>query len=140
MPKHYWIVKQEPEAYSWEDFRKDKSADWTGVRNYQARNHLRAMQSGDLVFFYHSMTEKSIVGIAKVIRTAFADPTAEEGDWSAVTLAPLTPLGVPVSLGQIKADSVLQKMALVRNSRLSVSPVLGLEFEQILKLSRTKHP
>ncbi len=140
MSKLYWIVKQEPETYSWDDFCKDKSVDWTGVRNYQARNHLRAMQGGDLVFFYHSMTEKRIVGVAKVIQTAFPDPTADEGDWSAVTLTPVKPLRVPVSLVQIKADPVLQKMALVRNSRLSVSPVLDLEFKQILKLSQTEAP
>ena len=88
MAKNYWLVKQEPEAYSWDDLVKDGGTDWTGVRNYQARNHLRAMKKGDLVFFYHSVTGKEVVGIAKVAREFFPDPTTAEGDWSAVHLVP----------------------------------------------------
>ncbi|KAB2661335.1 MAG: EVE domain-containing protein [Verrucomicrobia bacterium] len=140
MSKLYWIIKQEPEDYSWNDFCKTGSTDWTGVRNYQARNHLRAMRVGDHVCFYHSVTDKKIVGIAQVVQTAFPDATAEEGDWSAVTLVPLTPLKVPVTLAQIKQDELLQNIALVRQSRLSVSPLSSEEFKQILKLSETRLP
>src|SRR5688572_15098182 len=103
MPKNYWIVKQEPEAYSWDTFVKEGSTSWTGVRNFVARNNLRAMKKGDLVFFYHSVSEKQIVGLAKVSREHYPDKTAEEGDWSAVDLVPVKPLASPVSLATIKA-------------------------------------
>ncbi|HEY2614372.1 MAG TPA: EVE domain-containing protein [Chthoniobacterales bacterium] len=119
--KNFWLVKQEPSAYSWADFVRDGKTSWTGVRNYTARNNLRAMRKGDEVLFYHSVTEKAVVGIAKVIREAYPDPTANEGDWSAVDLAPARALRRPVTLDEIKRNPRLKKTALLRLSRLSVS-------------------
>lgn len=138
MAKNYWLVKSEPEAYSWADFVKDGKTAWTGVRNFQARNNLRAMKKGDVVCFYHSVTDKQVVGLARVDKEAYADPTATEGDWSCVDLAPVKPLAQPVSLDTIKADKTLNEMALVRNSRLSVTPVSEGQFAQLLKLADTK--
>ena len=92
MPKQYWLVKQEPEAYSWSDFVKDRRTPWTGVRNFQARNNLRAMKKGDLVFFYHSVSDKAVIGLARVDKESYPDPTAKEGDWSVVDLAPVKAL------------------------------------------------
>ena len=138
MPKQYWLVKQEPEAYSWSDFVKDRRTPWTGVRNFQARNNLRAMKKGDLVFFYHSVSDKAVMGLARVEKEHYADPTAEEGDWSVVDLVPVKALKRPVTLDQIKADKVLQNMKLVRQSRLSVTPLTDAEFERLLLLSETK--
>jgi predicted RNA-binding protein with PUA-like domain len=135
MAKQHWLVKQEPESYSWATFVKDGKTAWTGVRNFQARNNLRAMKKGDAVLFYHSVSEKQIVGLAKVLTEAFADPTADEGDWVAVELAPSRTLKKPVTLDQIKADSVLREMKLVRNSRLSVSPVTEAQFQRVLELA-----
>lgn len=132
---NYWIVKQEPEDYSFADFMKDGKTAWTGVRNYQARNNLRAMKAGDKVFFYHSGEEKAIVGTASVAKAAYADPTADEGDWVAVDLKSDKPLAKPVSLATIKADAVLKNIALARNSRLSVSPLQEKEFSRILELA-----
>ena len=137
MAKNYWLVKQEPEAYSWDDLVKDGGTDWTGVRNYQARNHLRAMKKGDLVFFYHSVTGKEVVGIAKVACEFFPDPTATEGDWSAVHLLPQKRLKRAVPLEQIKEDPALSKMALIRQSRLSVMPLSAAEGARLLELSET---
>jgi predicted RNA-binding protein with PUA-like domain len=135
---NYWLVKQEPEAYAWSQFVKDGRTAWTGVRNFQARNNLRAMKRGDLVLFYHSVSEKQVVGLAKVDREAYPDSTADEGDWSCVDLVPVKPLRRPVTLEQIKADSVLKNIALVKQSRLSVTPLGKPEFEQLLKLADTK--
>src|SRR5436190_1654475 len=135
---NHWLVKQEPESYSWSDFVRDGRTAWTGVRNFAARNNLRAMKRGDLVFFYHSVTDKSAVGIAKVDKEAYPDPTAEEGDWSAVDLVPVKPLAVPVSLEQMKNDSVLKELPLIRQSRLSVSAVKEAQFARILKLAKTE--
>jgi predicted RNA-binding protein with PUA-like domain len=134
MPAQYWLVKSEPESYSWSDLVKDGKTAWTGVRNFQARNNLRAMKKGDLVFFYHSVSDKQIVGIAKVAAEAYADKTAKEGDWSCVDLAPVKPLKKAISLEQIKADSVLKEMALVKNSRISVTPVSEAQFRRIEEL------
>ncbi len=134
MAKSYWLVKQEPESYAWATFVKDGQAAWTGVRNYQARNNLRAMKKGDLVLYYHSVTDKQIVGLAQVSREAYPDPTADDGDWSCVDLVPNRPLKTPVSLDAIKTDGVLKDMALVRNSRLSVTPVTTEQFARVLKL------
>ena len=136
----YWLVKQEPEAYSWATLQKEGRTAWTGVRNFQARNNLRAMKEKDLVFFYHSVSEKQIVGIARVERTAYPDPTAEEGDWVSVDLAPVTPLEQPVSLEALKADPVLEGMRLLRQTRLSVTPLSAEQFRRILKLGDTKLP
>jgi predicted RNA-binding protein with PUA-like domain len=138
MPKQYWLVKQEPESYSWDDFVKDGGTQWTGIRNYQARLNLRAMKAGDLVFFYHSVTEKQVVGVAKVSKEHFPDPTATEGDWSAVELKPVKPLKTSVTLEQIKADKALGDMVLVRNSRLSTQPVTEAQAKRLLELGATK--
>ena len=134
---NYWLVKSEPEAYSWPAFVKDGKTAWTGVRNFAARNNLRAMKAGDLVFFYHSGEEKSAVGLARVAGEAYPDPTAKEGDWSAVDIVPIKPLVKPVALSQIKADKILREMKLARESRLSVSPVTHGQFELLLKLAET---
>ena len=132
--KNHWLVKQEPEAYSWDDFVRDGRTDWTGVRNFQARNNLRAMRKGDAVLFYYSVSDKAVVGIAQVTREAFSDPTAQEGDWSAVELKPVKPLKKPVTLEQIKAEPKLHGIALLRNSRLSVQPLGKAEFDLICQL------
>jgi predicted RNA-binding protein with PUA-like domain len=137
---NYWLVKQEPDSYSWTDFVREGRAAWTGVRNYQARNNLRAMGTGDLVFFYHSGDEKQIVGLARVAKPAYPDPTAEEGDWVAVDLTPIKPLTKPVSLAAIKCDPLLKNLPLVKNSRLSVSPVPQPQFDRLLALSQTTAP
>ena len=138
MAKKYWLVKVEPDAYSWADFVKDGKTAWTGVRNYQARNNLRAMQKGDPVFYYHSVTEKQVVGLARVEREAYPDPTASEGDWSAVDLTPVRPFARPVTLDTIKTDAVLKHILLVRHSRLSVSPLDETQFKRLLVLGETK--
>jgi predicted RNA-binding protein with PUA-like domain len=129
-----WLVKQEPSDYSWSQFVKDGVTAWTGVRNFQARNFLRAMKKGDAVLFYHSGEGKEIVGIAKVKREAYPDPTADEGDWVAVDLQPLKAVKNTLTLGQVKKEAVLQNMALIRQSRLSVMPVSEVEFKRILEL------
>ncbi|MEO7932937.1 MAG: EVE domain-containing protein [Chthoniobacterales bacterium] len=134
--KRFWMVKQEPTAYAWEQFVQDGRTNWTGVRNYQARNNLRAMQKGDEVFYYHSVTGKEVVGVAVVSKPAFPDPTATEGDWSCVELQPKKALSRPVSLAEIKADAALQNILLVRNGRISVLPLEKAEFERILELSK----
>ncbi|HTI71921.1 MAG TPA: EVE domain-containing protein [Candidatus Limnocylindria bacterium] len=133
----YWLVKQEPEAYSWADFVRDGKVVWTGVRNFQARNNLRAMKKGDLVFFYHSVSEKQVVGVAKVLREHYPDATAEEGDWSCVDLQPVKPLLKPVTLAQLKADPAMADLLLIRHSRLSVVPVSPKQYERILQLGGT---
>jgi predicted RNA-binding protein with PUA-like domain len=135
---NYWLVKQEAEAYSWSDFVKDSKAAWTGVRSFPARQNLRAMQAGDRVFFYHSGEEKSVVGLAPVVHEFYPDPTADEGDWSAVDLAPVKPLAKPVTLAAIKADRRLRELALVRQSHLSVKPVTTEQFTRLLELAETK--
>jgi predicted RNA-binding protein with PUA-like domain len=133
--KKYWLVKSEPDAYSWSDLVKEGKTSWTGVRNFTARNNLRSMQMGDDVLFYHSVTDKAIVGIAKVVRAAYPDPTAKEGDWSTVDLAPIKPLRNPVSLDQIKARRSLKNISLARQSRLSVHALTAAEFREILSLT-----
>lgn len=133
-----WLVKQEPEDYSWSQFVRDGRAAWTGVRNFQARNNLRAMKAGDRVFYYHSGEERQIVGLARVVRAAYADPTAKEGDWAAVDLAPVAPLARAVTLQEIKADPALKSLLLVRNSRLSVMPISENGFARILELADAK--
>jgi predicted RNA-binding protein with PUA-like domain len=133
--KHFWLVKQEPDSYSWSDFVADGRTSWTGVRNYSARNNLRRMSKGDEVLFYHSGEEKAVVGRAKVTKTAYPDRTAKEGDWSTVDLAPIKPLPKPVTLRKIKANRRLKKIALVRQSRLSVMPLTSEEFDVILEMA-----
>ena len=134
-PAQFWLVKQEPTAYSWSAFVKDGRAAWTGVRNYQARNNLRTMKKGDRVFYYHSVEGKEVVGIAQVVEEASPDPTAKEGDWSCVGLKPVKALPRPVTLEEIKANPKLKNMLLVRNARISVMPVTTEEFAEIERLA-----
>jgi predicted RNA-binding protein with PUA-like domain len=134
----YWLVKSEPSAYSWEQLQKDKETSWTGVRNYAARNHLRSMKKGDLVFYYHSNEGLAIVGIAKVSKEAYQDPTIQEDAWVTVDIQPFKTLKNPVSLDVIKKDKRLANMALVRIGRLSVQPVTDKEFAVIMELAGEK--
>lgn len=139
MKKHYWLVKQEPEAYAWETFVKDKKTIWDGVRNFQARNNLKAMKEGDEVLFYASVTGKAVQGVAKVTRTAFPDPTAEEGaGWVSVELEASKALARPVTLEAIKAEPTLAEIALLRQSRLSVMPLSAEEFKTVVGLGKGK--
>ncbi len=131
---NYWMVKQEPTAYSWDDFVKDGKTDWTGVRNFQARLFLKDMKKGDKVYFYHSVIGKEVVGIAEVTKEAFPDPT--DTAWQAVELKPVKPLKKPVTLGQIKANAALANIYLVRQPRFSVMPLTKDEFEEILSMSK----
>ena len=133
--KSFWLVKQEPSSYSWSDFVGDGKTSWTGVRNFTARNNLRKMQSGDQVLFYHTGEEKAVIGIAKVMRAAYADPTAKEGDWSTVDLAAVKPLARPVTLGEIKSNPRLKTILLVRQSRLSVMPLAESDFREIVNMA-----
>ena len=130
---NYWLVKQEPEAYSFDVLIKDGKTDWTGVRNFQARNNLRAMRAGDKVLFYHSVSEKSVVGLAEVSREEFPDPTDEK--WIAVEIKPVEKFAKTVSLEQIKSEKSLENIALIKQSRLSVLPLTRDEFETIRKMS-----
>jgi len=132
--KNFWLVKQEPSSYSWSDLLADGETEWTGVRNYTARNNLRRMRKGDEVLFYHSGVEKAVVGIAKVVRGAYPDSTATEGDWTAVDLAPSKSLRRSVTLRQIKSAPQLKGIQLIRQSRLSVMPVTAAEFRAIVRM------
>jgi len=134
----YWLVKTEPDTYSWSDLEKDKKTVWDGVRNFEARNNLRGMKKGDLVFFYHTGDDKQIVGLAAVSKEAYPDPSAAGEDWSVVELVPKKKLGAVVTLAQIKKDKALAGFALVRRSRLSVVPATKAEFERILELAKTR--
>jgi len=134
----FWLVKQEPSKYSWEEFLKDKKTYWDGVRNYQARNNLQAMKKGDQVFFYHSVVGKQIVGIAQVTRESYPDPTTDDPAWVVVDLKPIKSFKVPVTLAQIKSHPKLNEIALVKQSRLSVIPLTQSEFKIILGLGKTK--
>lgn len=131
----YWLIKSEPFKYSWDQFVKDKKTFWDGVRNYAARNNLRSMKKGDLAFFYHSNEGVEIVGIAKIVKEAYQDPTTEETAWVAVDFSPIKKLKKPVTLAQIKADKRLTNMALIKLSRLSVQPVTEKEWETVLELA-----
>ena len=131
---NYWLVKQEPAAYSWHDFVSDGRTAWTGVRNFQARNNLAAMRVGDAVLFYHSVVGKEVVGIAEVAKEAYPDPTAASGSWVCVDLIPKKPLSKPVTLEQIKEDAALADIALIKQSRLSVMPLERSAYQRILKL------
>jgi predicted RNA-binding protein with PUA-like domain len=133
--KSLWLVKQEPSSYSWSDLIAEGGTSWTGVRNYTARNNLRKMGKGDEVLFYHSGEEKAVVGIAKVVRTAYRDSTAKEGDWSTIDLAPIKPLRRPVTLREIKGNPRLKGIPLVRQSRLSVMPLDEPAFREIVNMS-----
>lgn len=135
---NYWLVKSEPFKYSWDRFVQDGKTFWDGVRNYQARNNLMAMKTGDLVLFYHSNEGMEVVGIARVIKEHYPDPTTEDTRWAVVDLEPVEALKVPVSLEKIKADERLAQVALIRQSRLSVMPLKQEEFDRILELSEGK--
>src|ERR1700690_2733913 len=135
---NYWLVKSEPAAYSWATLVKDGRTAWTGVRNYTARNNLRAMKTGDSVFFYHSGGEKSVVGLARVATESYPDPTADDGGWLAVDLVPVKPVARTVALSQIKSDPILREMKLVKQSRLSVVPVTREQFVRLLERAETR--
>ncbi|MFB3118177.1 MAG: EVE domain-containing protein [Myxococcota bacterium] len=137
MARAHWLVKSEPSKYSWDDLVKDGSTYWDGVRNYQARNNLREMKIGDYALYYHSNEGKEVVGVAKVTRSAYPDPTTDDDRWVVVDVAPVKPLQVSVPLAQIKADPQLRKIPLVTHSRLSVMPLEKSDFERILKLGKT---
>ncbi len=132
---NYWLAKSEPSVYSWNDFLKEKQTVWSGVRNYAARGHLRSMKKGDEVFFYHSNEGTDIVGIAKVIKEAYQDPTTDDDRWVAVDLKPVRELKNPVTLATIKKEKSLSNMALVRLGRLSVQPVTEEEWNRVLQLA-----
>lgn len=130
----YWIMKSEPESYSWTDLVRDGGTEWDGVRNNAARLHLKAMKPGDEALFYHSMSDKAVVGIMRITREAAPDP--RDADWVSVRVEPVRPLDRPVTLAEIKAEPSLAKMELIRQSRLSVAPVRGEEWETILKMAK----
>ena len=138
MQKNHWLVKQEPGAYSWDDFAADGGTAWTGVRNFQARKNLLAMRKGDPVLFYHSVVGKAVVGLAEVSKEAYPDPTAKEGGWVCVDLVPIRALKRAVSLDEIKTAASLAGIPLVRQSRLSVMPLSGRHFDEILRMASGK--
>jgi len=138
MQKNHWLVKQEPGAYSWDDFSADGGTAWTGVRNFQARKNLLAMRRGDPVLFYHSVVGKAVVGLAEVSKEAYPDPTAKEGDWVCVDLVPIRALKRAVSLDEIKTVGSLAGIPLVRQSRLSVMPLSRSHFDEILRMASAK--
>jgi predicted RNA-binding protein with PUA-like domain len=135
---HYWLIKSEPETYSWNDLVQKGVDIWNGVRNFAARNHLRSMKKGDICLFYHSGGESAVVGLAKVVKEAYPDPTAFEGDWSAVDVKAVKPLKKHVRLQEVKKEKSLANMALVRISRLSVQPVTEIEFAKIMEMAQTR--
>ena len=134
---NYWLIKSEPYKYSWDQMSADGSTYWDGVRSYPARVHLRAMKNGDICLFYHSNEGKEIVGITRVIKEAYQDPTTDDEKWVAVDVEVVKPLNNSVTLAQIKSNYTLANMALVKQGRLSVGPVQEFEFEEIIKLSNT---
>lgn len=134
----FWLVKQEPSKYNWQQFVEDQETYWDGVRNYQARNNLQAMKKGDRVLFYHSVVGKEIKGIARVTRESYPDPTTDDPAWVVVDLKPVKPMKVPVTLEQIKSHAKLREMALIKQSRLSVMPLTPAEFKIILELGKTR--
>ena len=134
----YWLVKSEPHKYSWDDLQKDGGTYWDGVRNYQARNNLRAMQVGDLVLYYHSNEGLAVVGVARVTKEAYQDPTTADERWSVVDIEPVETLAAPITLSDMKQDKKLQDMVLIKQSRLSVMPVMKKEFNLIIKKGRAK--
>jgi predicted RNA-binding protein with PUA-like domain len=136
---NYWMVKQEPETYSWDTLVKDGKTDWTGVRNFQARNNLRQMKTGDRVLFYHSGKDKAVVGIAEVAKTAYADPTADDPQWVAVDLKPVKALSAPVLLAAIRYDKRLSGLPLIRQSQLSVMPLTKDEFDTLVSMGSVKN-
>ena len=134
----YWMVKQDPETYSWSNFVKDGRTDWSGVRNYQARNNLREMKTGDRVLFYHSGKDKAVVGLAEVVKSAYPDPTVEDPQWVAVDLKPIKPLATAVPLAAIRYDKRLSQLPLIRQSQLSVMSLTKEEFNVIVTMGNSK--
>ena len=140
MARGYWLMKSEPFKYSWDDLVKDGSTYWDGVRNYEARNNLAAMKKGDLALYYHSNEGKQVVGVVRVTGEAYPDPTTKDDRWVVVDVEPVVPFKRPVSLAEIKADSGLAEIALVRRGRLSVVPLTPAEFRHVMKLGKTTIP
>jgi predicted RNA-binding protein with PUA-like domain len=140
MSRQGWLVKQEPGSYPWSRFVAEGGTAWTGVRNFQARNHLRAMRPGDLVLYYHSGEAREVVGLARVTRAAYPDPTATDGDWSCVDLSPVQALARPVTLAALRSDPGLRTLPLLRQTRLSVSPVPAAQLRRVLALAETPAP
>ncbi len=132
---NYWLLKTEPETFSWDELVKKGSTMWDGVRNYQARNNLRKMLVGELALFYHSVKNPAVIGIAKITKEHYSDPTAKQGDWSVVDVAPVQKLDNSIALSDIKSNPKLSNMVLVKNSRLSVQPVTKEEFDEVLKMA-----
>ncbi len=140
MARSYWLVKSEPFKYAWDELVKDGSTYWDGVRNYEARNNLASMRKGDLALYYHSNQGKEVVGVARITRTAYQDPTTKDERWVVVDLEPVVPLKRPVTLAEIRADASLAEIQLLRRGRLSVVPVTKPEFQRVLKLGKTSIP
>ncbi len=140
MARQYWLIKSEPNTYAYDKLVEQERTTWDGVRNFEARNNLRAMKEGDLALFYHSSVGKEVVGVARILREAYADPTAKGEDWSVVDVAPAFALEKPVTLEQMKKDAALKGLQLITRSRLSVVPVSDAHFERILALGETKNP
>jgi len=140
MARGYWLIKSEPFKYSWDDFVKDGSTYWDGVRNYEARNNLAAMKEGDLALYYHSNEGKQVVGVARVTGEAYPDPTTKDDRWVVVDVEPVVAFRRPVTLAEVKADSALREIALVRRGRLSVVPLTSSEFRHVMKLGKTAIP
>jgi len=132
-----WLIKSEPTVYPYEQLEKDKRTDWTGIRNYEARNNLRAMKKGDLCLFYHSNIGKEVTGVARVLEPAGPDPTAPGEDWASVVMGPVTRVAVPVTLAVIKETKALATMELVTKSRISVVPVSAAHFKKVLQMGKT---
>jgi predicted RNA-binding protein with PUA-like domain len=133
---NYWLMKSEPNTFSWDDLVSSKVEPWDGVRNYQARNNLKAMKKGDLALFYHSVKEKSVVGIAEIVKEYYQDPTTENPNWVVVEVKPISKLPKPVTLEMVKKDERLDQMILVKNSRLSVQPVKKEEFDLVISMGQ----
>ncbi|HNP18731.1 MAG TPA: EVE domain-containing protein [Fulvivirga sp.] len=133
---NYWLMKTEPGTYSWDDLVRDKKTHWDGVRNYQARNNMKEMKVGDMALYYHSVKEKCVVGIVKIVKEYYQDPTTTDPNWVVVDIAPIEPLKNPVTLAQIKGDDRLAQMVLVKNSRLSVQPVKKEEFDMVIAMGQ----
>jgi len=140
MSRKYWLMKSEPSKYSYQQLVRDGQTMWDGVRNYEARNNLRAMKVGDLALYYHSNDGKAVVGVAKIKRAAYADPTAPEEDWSVVDVEPCVAVKLPVTLEAIRGEADLAEIALLKKSRISVVPVSKEHFDRILKMAKTKLP
>lgn len=136
--RQHWLIKSEPSKYAWAQLVRDGKTQWEGVRNFEARNNLRAMKTGDLCLYYHSTDGKDVVGIARVIKEAYPDPTAPGEDWSVVEVEPVSPIKLPVTLDDIKSDAALVDIQLLKRSRLSVVPVSKIHFDHILKLGKTR--